>query len=87
LDVGLSAPYYQLVVGRVGTLDNLEVQVEMSPEMFSDKIKNIEASEKKIRENIESALGLTCKVRLVEPKSIERTEGKAKRVIDKRTMG
>ncbi|HZK26568.1 MAG TPA: phenylacetate--CoA ligase [Thermoclostridium sp.] len=86
LDVGLSAPYYQLVVGRVGTLDNLEVQVEMSPEMFSDKIKNIEASEKKIRNNIESALGLTCKVRLVEPKSIERTEGKAKRVIDKRTM-
>ncbi len=86
LDVGLSAPYYQLVVGRVGTLDNLEVQVEMSPEMFSDKIKNREASEKKIRNNIESALGLTCKVRLVEPKSIERTEGKAKRVIDKRTM-
>lgn len=86
LDVGLSSPYYQLVIDRVGTLDSLEVQVEMTPEMFSDKVKQIEAAEKKIRHNIESTLGLTCKVRLVEPKSIERTAGKAKRVIDKRVM-
>lgn len=86
LEVGLSAPYYQLIVDRVGTLDSLEVQVEMTPEMFSDKVKHIEAIENKIRYNIESTLGLSCKVRLVEPKTIERTEGKAKRVIDKRIL-
>jgi len=86
LELGLSAPYYQLVVERVGALDTLEVQVEMTPEMFSDQVRQIEAAEKKIRHSIESTLGLTCKVRLVEPKSIQRTEGKAKRVIDKRNL-
>jgi len=54
--------------------------------MFSDQVKDIEAVERKIRHNIESTLGLTCKVRLVEPKSIQRSEGKAKRVIDKRVL-
>jgi len=84
LELGLTAPHYQLVVDRVGTLDSLEVQVEMIPEMFSDQVRQIEKVEQKIRGNIESALGLTCKVRLVEPKSIQRSEGKAKRVIDNR---
>lgn len=86
LELGLSSPYYQLIVDRVGSLDSLEIQVEMTPEMFSDQVKQIEATEKKIRHNIESTLGLTCKVRLVEPKTIQRTEGKAKRVIDKRVL-
>ncbi len=84
LELGLTAPHYQLIVDRVGTLDSLEVQVEMTPGMFSDEVRHIEKAEQKIRSNIESNLGLTCKVRLVEPKSIERSEGKAKRVIDKR---
>ncbi len=84
LELGLTTPHYQLVVDRVGTLDNLEVQVEMTPEMFSDEVRQVEKAEQKIRSNIESTLGLTCKVRLVEPKRIERSEGKAKRVIDKR---
>lgn len=84
LELGLATPHYQLIVDRVGTLDSLEVQVEMTPSMFSDEVRHIEKAEQKIRSNIESNLGLTCKVRLVEPKSIERSEGKAKRVIDRR---
>lgn len=84
LELGLASPYYQLVVDRVGTLDSLEVQVEMTPEMFSDQVRQIEKTEQRIRSGIESTLGLSCKVRLLEPKSIERSEGKAKRVIDKR---
>ncbi len=85
LELGIATPHYQLVVERVGTLDNLEVHVEMTPEMFSDAVKQVEKAEQRIRNNIESMLGLTCRVRLLEPKSIERSEGKAKRVIDKRT--
>lgn len=87
LELGIASPHYLLVVDRVGTLDNLEVHVEMTPEMFSDEVKQVEKAEQRIRSNIESMLGLTCKVRLLEPKSIERSEGKAKRVIDKRVKG
>lgn len=85
LELGIATPHYQLVVDRVGTLDSLEVHVEMTPEMFSDAVKQVEKAEQRMRNNIESLLGLSCKVRLMEPKSIERSEGKAKRVIDKRT--
>lgn len=84
LEMGLASPHYQLLVDRVGSLDTLEVQVEMTPQMFSDQVRQIEKAEHQIRTNIESTLGLSCKVRLMEPKSIERSEGKAKRVIDKR---
>jgi len=84
LELGIATPHYQLVVDRVGTLDNLEVHVEMTPEMFSDAVKQVEKAEQRMRNNIESLLGLSCKVRLLEPKSIARSEGKAKRVIDKR---
>lgn len=84
LELGLASPYYQLVIYKVGKLDSLEVQVEMTPDMFSDQVRQIEKAEQRIRSSIESTLGLSCKVRLMEPKSIERSEGKAKRVIDKR---
>lgn len=84
LELGLATPHYQLVIDRVGTLDNLEVHVEMTPEMFSDAVRQVESAEHRIKSSIESTLGLSCKVRLLEPKSIERSEGKAKRVIDKR---
>ncbi len=87
LDMGLATPHYQLVVDRVGTLDSLQVQVEMTQSMFSDEVRLIEKTEQKMRHNIESILGLSCKVKLVEPKSIQRSEGKAKRVIDKRVKG
>lgn len=86
LEVGETEPHYQLVVTREGSLDMLEVQVEVSERMFSDKVKRLEELEKKIRSQIDSILGIAAKVRLVEPKSIPRSEGKAKRVIDKREL-
>jgi phenylacetate-CoA ligase len=82
---GLS-PHYQLVVDRVENLDVLEVQVEVSPEIFSDEIRRLEELEKKIREEVQSYLGVSVKIRLMEPHSIQRSEGKAVRVIDKRKI-
>jgi phenylacetate-CoA ligase len=77
-------PHYQLIVEREGTLDTLEVQVEVNEQTFSDEIKILQGLSNKIRKDIKDLLGVTCKVRLVEPKSITRSEGKAKRVIDNR---
>ena len=82
---GLS-PHYQLVVERIDNLDVLEVQVEVSPEVFSDEIKRLEELEKRIRDEAQSYLGVGVKVRLMEPRSIQRSEGKAIRVIDKRKI-
>lgn len=78
------APHYQLVVTREKHLDQLEVRVEVSPEIFSDEVKKLELLERKVCRMIESTLGISVRVRLVEPKSIERSMGKAKRVIDMR---
>lgn len=86
LNMGETAPHYQLIVDRVGTLDTLEVMVEMSDTLFSDTVKDLEANERKIRNAIESTIGIAAKVTLVEPKTLERSEGKAKRVIDKRKI-
>ncbi len=77
-------PHYQLVVEKSGSLDQLEVQVEINDKVFSDEIKKLEILEQKITKEIESNIGLLAKVKLVEPKSIERSMGKAVRVIDKR---
>jgi phenylacetate-CoA ligase len=77
-------PHYQLVVERQGKLDCLEVQVEMNDELFSDEIKELEATEKFIERELHSELNIHAKVTLVNPKSIPRSEGKAKRVIDRR---
>ena len=79
-------PNYLIVVDRVNNSDTLEVQVEMSENMFSDDVKSIENVERYIREQLRSVLGLAAKVTLVAPKSIERSEGKAKRVLDKRKI-
>ena len=84
LQLGNTAPYYQLIVDRVNNSDTLEIQVEISPEMFSDTVKSLEDQEKIIKSAVESTLGIAAKIRLVEPKTIQRTEGKAIRVIDKR---
>jgi len=80
------APHYQLVVERVGTLDQLTVLVEVDESLFSDAIKNLQSIERDLEKNIRETLGVTTRVRLVEPKSIQRSEGKAVRVIDKRTI-
>ena len=77
-------PHYQLVVTKEGRLDVLEVQVEVSPTLLADTIRVLETLEMKIRSELVSALGVRCRVKLVEPKSIERSTGKAKRVIDLR---
>ncbi len=86
LEVSEVAPHYLLIVDRVDNLDLLEVWVEMNQNMFSDEVKRIEEVERKIRKELDSAIGINAKVKLVEPKTIERSEGKAKRVIDKRKL-
>lgn len=79
-------PNYQILVDRVNNTDTLDVNVEMSEKLFSDDVKSIERVEKTITENLRSTLGIGAKVHLVNPKSIERSEGKAKRIIDKRKL-
>jgi len=79
-------PHYQLIVERKGTLDQLEVHVEVSENLFSDEVRKLEELGALLRKELESALGINVKVRLVEPKSLERSEGKSKRVIDKRNI-
>ena len=86
LQLGNTAPYYKLIVDRVDNTDTLEIQVEISPEMFSDTVRSLEEQEKIIKTAIESTLGIAAKITLVEPKTIERTEGKAVRVIDRRKL-
>lgn len=77
---------YQLVVDRVNNSDTMEVNVEMTPEMFSDSVADITKKEKEIVNALKSMLGIYAKVKLVEPKSITRSEGKAVRVIDNRKI-
>ncbi len=77
-------PHYQLVITREGYLDNLEVQVEVPQKIFSGEFRALERLERKIRDRILSVVGITVKVRLVEPRSIARSSGKAVRVVDKR---
>ncbi len=79
-------PHYQLVIERNGQLDDLEVQVEMNESLFSDEIKNLEKIEQKIEHRLHSTLSIHANVKLVEQKSLPRSEGKAKRVIDKRQI-
>ncbi|MBC7360161.1 MAG: phenylacetate--CoA ligase [Desulfacinum sp.] len=79
-------PHYQLVVDREGTLDMLTVLVEVGEKAFTDEIKGLQSLEKLIAKNIKEYLGVSAKVKLVEPKSIARSEGKAVRVIDNRKL-
>lgn len=82
---GLS-PHYQLVVTRDGAMDNLEVRVEINEGVFSDEIKGLQRLEKNVQKTIKEFLGVTTRVKLVEPKGIERSEGKVKRIIDLRSQ-
>jgi phenylacetate-CoA ligase len=77
-------PHYLLIVDRHDSLDTLEVQVEVGEQIFSDEVKHLQGLSLLIEKQIKEMLGVTCRVRLVEPKSICRSEGKAKRVIDNR---
>lgn len=79
-------PYYQLEVTREGRLDTLTVKVEVNENVFSDEVKNLQNMERKLERNIKEMLSVSAQVKLVEPKSIQRSEGKAVRVIDKRKI-
>ena len=80
-------PNYMIIVDRVNSTDTMEVQVELSDEMFTDTVSGIERIRDEIKENIKSVVGISVKVQLVPPKTIQRFEGKAKRVIDNRKLG
>lgn len=84
LEMSETSPHYQLVVNRENNLDTLEINVEVDDQFWSDEIKVLENLKKQIQHNIASTLGISAKINLVEPLSIPRSEGKAKRVIDNR---
>jgi phenylacetate-CoA ligase len=86
LKMSKATPNYQIIVDRVGTTDTFEILVEVSDDMFSDTVKTVEELSKKISNDIHSILGIRAKIKLVEPKSIPRSEGKAVRVIDRRKL-
>ncbi len=86
LEMSETEPHYLLIVEREGNLDTLKLMVEVQEQFFSDEIKALEALRRKITQNIQSMLGVTVDVKLVEPRTIERTAGKAKRVIDNRKI-
>jgi phenylacetate-CoA ligase len=79
-------PHYQLIVDREGNLDTLTVLVEVGEHAFSDEVRKLQELERKIEKNIKEYLGVSARVKLVEPKTIARSEGKAQRVIDKRKI-
>lgn len=80
-------PHYLIVVDRApGKMDEMEVWVEVSPELVSDAVRTLESLERRIAHELHSVLGISVKVKLVEPKTIARSEGKAKRVIDRREL-
>ena len=86
LEMSETKPHYMIIVDRINNLDVFELQVEVEEQFFSDEIRQLEALTRKIQHSVESALGINVKVKLVEPKTIERSEGKAKRVIDNRKL-
>lgn len=86
LEIDGVEPHYQIVVDRKGSLDDVELWVEVSPSFLVDGVRELEQLGNRIRAEVQSTLGLTVRVRLVEPRTIERSDGKAKRVIDRRKL-
>lgn len=86
LEMNGTTPHYMIIVDRQGSLDSLEIQVEVEERFFSDEIRELENLSKQIGHVIQNAIGLAAKIKLVEPRTLERSEGKAKHVIDKRTL-
>jgi len=84
VNIGETEPHYLLVIDRVGNMDSLEVWIEVSENLFSDEVRKLENLKQKIANEIQCTLGLSAKVKLVEPKTIERSQGKAVRVLDRR---
>lgn len=86
LQISEVEPHYLLVIEREGTLDSVTLMVEVQEQFFSDEVKKLQELRMKITRQLESLLGISVNVKLVEPKTIERTAGKAQRVIDKRNL-
>ena len=86
MNLGGIAPFFQMVVDREGTLDRLTILVEVTEQTFTGEIRQLQKMNDKITNAIQSVLGIAAKVKLVPPRSIERFEGKAVRVVDKRTQ-
>ncbi|MBE5743593.1 MAG: phenylacetate--CoA ligase [Clostridiales bacterium] len=86
LEVKEVTPHYMMIVDRINNLDTLEIHVELSNEFYTDEIRGLEALTKKISHVINQAIGLSAKVKIVEPQSIKRSEGKAVHVIDNRKL-
>jgi len=80
------APHYQVVLTKRGALDHVQVQVEVAPEFAFDEVRELERLQRRVKAEIESALAVSIEVKLVEPKTIARSEGKAKRVVDLRNQ-
>lgn len=85
MDIYETTPNYQLTVDRINNLDTLEIKVEIADQFWTTEIKEIENLKKRIGQSIQSTLGISATIKLAEPHSIERSEGKATRVIDKRS--
>ncbi len=87
LGIPMVAPHYQVVLTKRGSMDHVEVHVEVAPEFAFDEVRELERLQGRVKSEIQSALAVSIAVKLVEPKSIARSEGKAKRVIDLRSEG
>jgi phenylacetate-CoA ligase len=77
---------YQIIIDRVNNTDTLDVQVEMTPEMFTDNVGEVQKRQKDLVDGLKAMLGIKANVQLVSPKTIARSEGKAVRVVDKRKI-
>jgi phenylacetate-CoA ligase len=86
LEFGAAAPHYLLIVDRVDNLDTLEIQVELTDEAFSDQVRDIERLGAEIRRGVESTLGIAAKIKLVEPHTLPRFEGKSQHIQDRRVI-
>jgi phenylacetate-CoA ligase len=86
LEVEGTLPHYQIILTRDGSLDNMTVQVEVTEKFFTDEVRGLESLRKQAQAKIESTLGLHVTIKLVEPKTLQRSEGKAKRVLDQRKV-
>jgi phenylacetate-CoA ligase len=86
LKVEGALPHYQIVLTREQDLDHIEVQVEVTPEVFTDTVGALERLQNALSKSIETTIGLRAAVRLVQPRTLQRSEGKAKRVLDQRNL-
>jgi phenylacetate-CoA ligase len=86
LDIEGLEPHYELIVDREGTLDTLEIRVEVREAIFSDEVRTLQKIERRITKDVKDYLGVTAAVKLVEPKSLQRFEGKVQRIVDRRSI-